>query len=354
MRPRLAIIALALSLPAAAQMRLTVDQVVSFVKSSIRLGHKDGEVAKHLRNVQLTERLSPSVVEDLQGLGAGPKTLEALNALVAASVALPRVAPPAENKLPSMPPPPREEQQRIIEKVRDYALNYTHRLPDFICTQVTRRYADPSGLEFWHKIDTVTAKVTYFEQKEDYQVILVNNRPVNMTMDELGGSTSTGEFGTMMKEIFDPQTQATFQWERWGRLRGRLTHVYRYFVPQERSKWTISWERRLRTIPAYQGLVYVDKDTLQVTRITLEAVNIEPSFPVQQAATVLDYDYVDIAGRQYLLPLKFKMQMRQGKMLVKNEVEFRSYRNFGAEAVITFETPEPLPEEMVTEQPPSP
>ncbi len=46
--------------------------------------------------------------------------------------------------------------------------------------------------------------------------------------------------------------------------------------------------------------------------------------------------------------------MRQGKFLVKNEVKFRMYRKFAAEATVTFDTPEPLPEEKTKEQPPVP
>jgi hypothetical protein len=350
---RLAVLGLALVAAAPAQQRLTVKQLVEFVLSSIELEHPDRQVAGFLKNVILTERLDDRTIESLQGRGAGPRTVEALRRLRDASQSLPPPQPvKPEQKAPVRPPPPPEEQQRIIEEVRDYALNYTRRLPDFICVQVTRRYADPSGLEFWRRLDTVTARVSYFEQKEDYKVILLNDRPVDLTMDDVGGSTSTGEFGTLLKEIFEPETEATFRWLRWGRLRGRLTHVYEYRVRKDKSKWTITWERKLSTVPAYTGLIYVDHDTLQVLRVTLQAQEIPPDFPIQEAGTVLDYDYVDIAGRQYLLPLKFAMRMRQGRLLVKNDVEFRMYRKFGAEAVITFETPEPLSEEVTTEQPP--
>ena len=356
MRVRLLIVGLAICLAAtpAAEMKLTVDQLVSFIRSSIKLDHQDGKVANYLKDIVLTEKLDASTVEDLQGLGAGPKTIQALDRLREASAGLRTRTPTAPpKKLPPLPPPSPEEQKRIIEEARDYALNYSQRLPDFICTEVTRRYADPTGLEFWYKLDTVTAKLTYFEQKEDYKVILVDNRPVDIGMDQLPGSTSTGEFGTMMKEIFDLATQTSFRWQRWGRLRGKLMHVYSYYVSRDKSKWAISFEKKQRTIPAYRGLIYVDKDTLTVTRITLEAVNIEPAFPIQEAGTVLDYDHVTIAGGKYMLPLKFVMRMRQGKLLVRNEVEFRLYRKFGAEATISFDTPEPLPEEMTTEQPPT-
>src|SRR5204863_9529123 len=38
---------------------------------------------------------------------------------------------------------------------------------------------------------------------------------------------SAGEFGSMMKKIFEPETQTRFAWERWATLRGRRTHVDR-------------------------------------------------------------------------------------------------------------------------------
>lgn len=46
------------------------------------------------------------------------------------------------------------------------------------------------------------------------------------------------------------------------------------------------------------------------------------------------------------------MRMRQGKILVKNDVEFRLYRKFSAETQISFDTPDPLPESKTKEQPP--
>lgn len=355
MRAWLLILALLACLPATAR-DITVDQLVRMVRSSIDLRHKDKAVADALKRVTLTEKLDASTVEDLQGHGAGSRTLKELYRLMEESANLGEVQPTVEAKRPAMPPPSPEEQERIIGEVKEFALNYSKGLPDYICTQVTRRYVDPNGMEFWHKVDTVTTKLTYFEQKEDYKVILVNNRPVNMGMRELEGSTSTGEFGSMMREVFEADSDATFVWERWGKLRGKICHVYNYFVRKENSKWSISWERKMRVVPAYRGLVYVERDTQMITRITLRAVNIDPSFPVQEATTVLDFDLVKltISGSEFMLPLKSEMRMRQGRMLVKNETEFRLYKKFGADATITFDTPDSLPAEMFAEEPPEP
>lgn len=336
-----------------AQQRLTVQQLVSFIRSSIQLRHPDSQVAAYLKRVQLSERLDDRTIEQLQGLGAGPRTLEALRALRDASRELPAAAPKApEPPAPSIPPPSPAEQERILKEVREYALNYVRGLPDFICTQVTRRYVDPTGLEFWSQQDVITARLTYFEHREDYKVILINNRPTDVSYRNLGGATSSGEFGSMMRELFAPETEARFRWERWATLRGRRAHVFSYQVEQPRSKWQISYQKTLEIITGYRGLVYVDRDTLAVMRMTMDAVGIPPSFPIQQASTVLDYDFVEIADRQYWLPLRASVRMREGKLLVRNEVEFRMYRKFAAEATITYDTPEPLPEEKLKEQPP--
>jgi len=44
------------------------------------------------------------------------------------------------------------------------------------------------------------------------------------------------------------------------------------------------------------------------------------------------------------------MRMREGKFLVRNNVEFRNYRKFGAEATITFDVPDELSSESMKEE----
>ncbi|MDZ4798802.1 MAG: hypothetical protein SGI92_11620 [Bryobacteraceae bacterium] len=332
-----------------AEVQMNVDQLRAFITSSRQLSHSDKQVAEYLRGVKVTQKLEPGVIEDMTGV-AGPKTMEQLRRLAEGSKSLTAPPPPVVPIAPAtIPPPSSEEQGRILDRVRDYALDYSKRLPNFICTQVTRRYIDPAGLEFWQQQDTITSKLSYFEQKEDYKVVLVNNRYVNTSMEKLGGATSTGEFGSMMQQIFEAASNTTFEWERWATLRGRRMYVFAYNVPQQYSKWSIVYDGRDMVRPQYGGLVYVDRDTNAVMRITLEARNLPAAFAVQQANTQLDYDYQTIGGTPYVLPLKATVRMRSGKMLTKNDAEFRMYNRFGAEATITFE-PEPLSDDQLKEQ----
>ncbi len=205
--------------------------------------------------------------------------------------------------------------------------------------------------------DVLTTRLSYFEQKEDYKLMLINGTYTELPYRAVGGAISSGEFGSMMREIFEKETQATFNWERWATLRGRRMYVFSYGVSQPRSQWTIQYGKEGvgdRIIPAYHGLIFVDSDTNMVARITLEPDDLPRTFPLQQVSNTLDYDYATIGDRPYMLPLRAVMRMRDGKVLFKNEVEFRLYRKFSAETVITFDTPEPLPPDKTTEQPPKP
>lgn len=340
----------ALALPG--QQKMSVAQLKSVLRSSIRLNHSDRQVADYIRKIQLTERLTHRDVEEMFQEGLGPRAADELRKLVAATAALPPpVRDPAPVKPVPLPPPSSVEQARVISEARELALGYTKRLPDFICLQVTRRYVDPAGLEMYQLMDTVAERLSYFEQKEEYKLISINGQWTDADRWKLGGATSSGEFGTMLREIFEPSTEAEFQWERWGKLRGRVCHVYSFRVRQAKSKWRISWQRQLEIVPGYRGLIYIDRDAPMVLRAAMEAEDIPPTFPIQEARTMLDYDFVDIAGNDYLLPLRSEMRMREGRLLVRNNVEFRSYRKFGAEAIITFDPNlEPIPEDKLREE----
>ncbi len=336
----------------AAQAPLSYPQLRDLLKSSIDQRLQDKEIAKYLGRQQLGFELTDVLIEGFQGWGIGPRTLRALRELQPTTQGLAAANVPAaaqEPEEPVEPPPSAEEQARIIEEARSYAMAYTSRLPDFICLQITRRFVDPSGLEMdWLKQDEIKTRVSYFESHENYDVISINNRVTDAGIMELGGAVSTGEFGSMLAQLFDPDTKAEFRWARHGLLRGRGVYVFEYQVARHRSRWSLSFEKTETIITGYQGLVYIDKETERVLRVYSAAENIPVDFPIQLAQTRLDYDFTEISGQQYLLPLKARMRMRQGRYLSRNDVEFRLYRKFAADASISFdeaEGVEPLPEE---------
>ena len=346
-----------LAAAAPAQTKMSVEQVVGFVKSSVQLHEDDRKVAEVVKKIQLSNQLDARTVETLQTLGAGRLTVAALRALITESASLP--AAPAPPPAPAgtaapIPAPDAEAQKKILAAITEDAVNYSKGLPNFICLQVTRRYVGAAGSDSFRPTDTITERLSYFEHKEDYKVISVNGTPVsNRKHEQLGGATSSGEFGSMLSEIFSPESRTEFQWERWGKLRGRLMHVFSFRVPLEYSKYNITAEAVKRSITVgYHGLIFADRDSGSVMRITMEADDIPQDFPVRSASETLDYDTVSISGQKFILPLKVDMRMRDGRNVMKNEAEFRLYDKFGADTSIQFsETPDALPEDKSAEPP---
>lgn len=334
-----------------AQAKLTYHQLRGLIESSMQQGHSDKEIAKYLKDQKLAFVLSDSLIEDFVGRGIGPRTLNVLRQMQPETQGLPppdktRVIPTGKRQ---PPPPSEEEQRRIIETARRNALDYTEGLPDYICLQVTRRYMDPTGLEMdWLKYDEVKTRVSYYEGKENYDIVSINNKLTDKSLEDLGGATSTGEFGSMLASLFDPMTGAEFSWARHSLLRTRPVYVFRVWVPKRRSRWRISYHREREIVAGYNGLVYVDKEAERVLRLNMVAADIPADFPISEAKTRLDYDFIDISGQTFLLPLKARIGMRDGRILTRNDVEFRLYRKFTAEASISFEEIddlEPLPDE---------
>ncbi|MFM2123759.1 MAG: hypothetical protein RL328_210 [Acidobacteriota bacterium] len=343
----------ALAVPGWAQRQMSVAQLEQFIKSSIDLKHKDKDIADIVKTLRLTERIDAAAVENLQGLGAGPRTLEALRLLIPVTAKLPAPAPPAPvAPVFTLPPPTAAEQSALLEQVRHNALDYSDSLPNFICTQVTRRYVGAPGLSSFRLMDTIQEQLSFVEKKENYKVVLINNLPVkDIAHDKVGGATSSGEFGSMLLEIFQPDSRTEFRWDRWATLRGRRTHVFEFRVLQRYSKYLISDRESGREMVAgYRGLIYADPETKMVMRIKFDAEGLQ-NFPINRVSLDLNYDFVTISGRQYVLPLKAELQSAAGAYGSRNEVEFRRYERFSADATIIYDVPDEIPADQLEEQP---
>jgi hypothetical protein len=100
--------------------------------------------------------------------------------------------------------------------------------------------------------------------------------------------------------------------------------------------------------------VYVDRETSQVVKFVLEADNIPADFPLQRAVTTVDYDFAEVGGKPYLLPLRADVRLGTGQQTTRNDVQFVNYRKFSADATLSFDTPAPLPEDKTREKKPIP
>jgi hypothetical protein len=348
---------LATALVAPAQRPMTVEQVKEFVKSQIKMKGDDRLTADFLRKIKLTEKLEDKTVEELQGLGAGAKTVAALRRLEEESAGLAAAAPPPPPVVRVQAPPPDSmEQAEVIASMREYALNYTEKLPNFLCAQVTRRHFDPKDPRYRSQGDLIQEQISFYDHKENYKVQMHNGISVhNVSHEQLGGVTSSGEWGSMLHNIFARENDARFDWDHWGTLRSKPMYVFAYRIEKDHGYSMEDLEVHRSYTSAYTGLVYADKGTREIQRITLKTVEIPADFTIKDVALTLDYKPTDISGHVYTLPFHYELDSLGIHGKSNNEADFKMYQVYGADTTITFgDDTGPPPEDQLKEQPAKP
>ncbi|HYA17453.1 MAG TPA: hypothetical protein VEF06_08305 [Bryobacteraceae bacterium] len=260
------------------------------------------------------------------------------------------------------------EQQQIIAAIREAAMAFDRNLPNFICTQTTHRAmrreanlalgvrmggsraggyaAAPATNGEWQSVDSFEQQLSYFDHRENYQLVKRNGRPAKKNEASPPGLTSSGEFGSTLIHIFEKESKADFEWKRSDTLRGHPVYVFAFQIAKENSAAQMTAGDR-EIVVAYHGLVFADKETKTVLRVTTEA-EVPADFPLQGATHLLDYGNFSIAGEKYVLPLHAEVEtraseefMRSGRIgdnsklaTLRNTVDFTSYRKYATDAIL--------------------
>ena len=229
------------------------------------------------------------------------------------------------------------DQAAAISAVREYALRYTRRLPDYTCMQTTRQIiARESFGPILHPVTDLVEDQLSFVDKEFRKPSKVNGRPV--PADEKNpflGTLSRGEFGNLLDIIFEPGTGADLRWDRMATLNRRRVYVLAYRVPQARG-YALTESKRTIQVP-FKGFVYADAETRAVVRIEMKCVDIPRDSEYTGADLALDYKSAKVGGQEFVLPAHFLLHFQMGRGLVTSEADYTAYRRFSADTNIQFE-----------------
>jgi VWFA-related protein len=275
--------------------------------------------------------------KDVANQSAGTSAATAPVALL--ELAPDRFTPAATADAPH--PPSQKYQDALLASARERAVGYLDSLMNFRCIEVTDRYVDPKGTGAWAHHDKLAEMLTYENHEESRKVLEVDGQPGNSESYDMKSARLEGEFGGILKLVFDPSSQAVFEWKQAGSLDGAGTQVFGYRVDLLNSRYSlVALPKEPRNV-AFHGLVYIDDATRGVRRITIEAEGIPERFPVRASAIAIDYDYVAINNHDYLMPVRGEMQMklaRTGDIL--HRIEFRDYHRFGSDTRIVGVNPQ--------------
>lgn len=256
----------------------------------------------------------------------------------AKAAAKPAPAPKVDVEKPAAPATPAvSARQAFIEKARAAAMAYMEGLPNYVCQENTTRYVSETRNPNWQVIDVVSAEVVYENRKESYRNLTINGKPTKKAPEDTG-AWSSGEFGTILRNLFEPGTDADFKYAEDDRIAHQAAAIYKFSVERMRSSWKI-WVPGQYILPSYKGSVWVDKQSANALRIEMQATDIPEEFPRIAVETAVDYDYISLGTpEKFLLPVRAEVLScaRGSNECERNVIEFRNYHKFTGESTIKF------------------
>jgi len=229
-------------------------------------------------------------------------------------------------------------EELVIEKAREAAANFLQSLPNYYCQEIMTRYQSAAHPANWQPLDIVSMALVYDHGQESYRNIEINGKATKKNVEDLPGSWSTGEFGSVLADLFSPNTDADFEYRSQSRNAGRAAMVYDFEVEREHSHWRIMVASQLLQ-PSYKGSVWIDKETNRVLRIEMQATHVPDAFPVDHVEMATDYQFVRFGDREYLVPVHADSLacQRNSDDCSRNAIDFRNYHRYAGESTITFD-----------------
>jgi hypothetical protein len=253
---------------------------------------------------------------------------EATPATAAAGATEPSAAPSANA--------PVDTRVAFIQKAQEAASGFLGGLPNYVCQQQTTRYVTEGNTKSWHAVDVISVDVVYEGGREKYEHLAINGKASKKPPEE-SGAWSTGEFGTVLADLFSPSTAARFKYKNTARIAGFDASVYDFSVERSHSHWKVYYRSQF-IYPAYRGTIWLDSKTARTLRIEMQAVDIPKEFLADTTESAVDYELVSLGAEKFLLPVHSEVLSCQRGTSVcdKNVIEFRNYHKFTGESKILF------------------
>jgi VWFA-related protein len=324
----------------------------------------DGELAKQLAGLELTERFNSSQLSLWKDRLRGKKSTAALVALADESAFL---DPPAAEIL-SDPAPDLEMQRQMLSRTVKYLKEVLPKLPDFFATRTTTEYQQPSPKngDTWK---TALADQSLREAVTERATLRYRNGHEEQDGEKKKGSPSSrkkdlnfiGVFGPILGSVLVDATRGDSKliWSRWVQGEQGKEAVFRYIVRAENPHYNVTHcclvgGNTFVTSPGYLGELAIDPGTGAILRLTMESEpgwipepNLNPVLPVKGAAMMVEYGRVEIGGKRYICPHRSVVLMRVRTVTtltiwdqifdiyapyetLLNDIAYKDYHKFGS------------------------
>jgi VWFA-related protein len=275
-------------------------------------GQSDGDMASHIAELQLTERVPLAQLAPRLAALPGPKSQRALTAIVDEAAFL----KPSANEIPALPDPSLEQQRTMMGLTADYVARAIRQLPHFYAARALTHYesataseASPADFGALHAVRLSRATVQYNDGEEIVQAAMVK---AGKHADSDEGLHTWGVFGPIVSLVLLDAAQNQLAWSHWEQGASGPLAVFRYSVPQAKSHYevryccvvdTYGFESKLfRQMSGYHGEIGIDPKTGAILRLVLHA-DLQPGEPISRADLLVHYAPVKLGGMSYICPV---------------------------------------------------
>lgn len=248
--------------------------------------------------------------------------------------------------------PSETEARELLDRTRNVTLAAANAMPDFLVKQIIKRSYAYGTTGNWRQQDNLTVAVGYRANAgEEYRLLTVNGMPAG---DEVkagndysryapkGASSSGVEYISSLANVLKPESNTEFKMVDTDTVQNRRTVVFEYVIKRDFSQLTLTvGDTGARATVGSRGRIWIDRELDRVLRFEQIATEVPRDFPIMAASSLIDYDWVNINERKYLLPTQSQILITsaQGQMVLqsRNDVRFRAYQKYGAELKVIDE-----------------
>jgi len=168
-----------------------------------------------------------------------------------------------------------------------------------------------------------------------------------------GGAYGTGALGTFLGDIFETG-RATYSFIGQGMAGAIKLATYGYRVPAESSHYQVKTGSGWTPI-AFQGAFWIDSDSLDLRRLTVDANEMPPKAGVCEAVTTVEYRNVRVGTGEFLLPVRSSMRMVNADATeTQTTAVYSGCREYVGESTIHFDQAPTGGEAQAAAPPPAP
>lgn len=259
---------------------------------------------------------------------------------------------PADAILPSA-----KETDELLAATRKNTLEAVEEMPDFVVKQQIQRSASYAGTGNFRNLDRLVVAVSYRASgQEEYKVLSINGAlqtapETKSSYGDTGGTSSTGEFVLVLSTIFKPESETKFEVIDTDTVNGRRAVIFSFNIERDKAQQLITSGTTVKesTVAGAKGRIWIDRELNRVLKLESDATEIPDTFPVRSARRIINYDWADIGGTKYLLPLlsdvRLTIREQSRTFETRNLIRFREYQKFGSEVTIVEEDETPIEEE---------